>query len=251
MPWSPRAADPMRALSKPKQRVLVIIPARGGSKGIPRKNLAPLAGKPLVAWSIESARASRLVDRVVVSTDDPAIADTARAWGADVVMRPARISGDRAPSEAALLHVLDRLRKREAYEPDLVVFLQATSPAREGGDIDRAIRHFRAERADSLFSCTRVEDHFVWEKAGDTYRSVSYDYRRRKHRQQITPRYLENGSIYIFTPELIRRERNRLGGRIVAYEMPFWKSWQVDAPEDLDLCEHFVRTRLLRRRAIA
>ena len=119
--------------------ILAIIPARGGSKGIPRKNLQPLAGKPLLAYTIEHARATPAVTRVVVSTDDVEIASVAQQYGAEVIWRPAEISGDTATSEAALLHALDHLRDNEGYEPDLVVFLQATSPLRRSDDIQRAV----------------------------------------------------------------------------------------------------------------
>ena len=119
--------------------VLAIIPARGGSKGIPRKNVRPLLGRPLLAHSIEHARQAPSVTRVVVSTDDAEIAAVARRFGAEVVDRPAEISGDAASSESALLHVLDHLRDAEGYEPDLVVFLQATSPLRRPGDVQGAI----------------------------------------------------------------------------------------------------------------
>src|SRR3954467_12096692 len=110
--------------------VLAIIPARGGSKGIPRKNVRPFLGKPLLAHTIEHARLAPSVTRVVVSTDDAEIAAIAGRHGAEVVTRPADISGDVAGSEAALRHVLDHLEAAERYEPDLVVFLQATSPLR-------------------------------------------------------------------------------------------------------------------------
>src|SRR5262249_54197291 len=105
---------------------VAIIPARGGSKGIPRKNLLPVAGRPLMSYVLGEALAARRVSRVVVSTDDPDIGSVARAAGAGVVERPAEISGDTASSEAALTHVLSELEKREAYRPDLLVMLQCT-----------------------------------------------------------------------------------------------------------------------------
>ena len=109
-------------------KTLAIIPARGGSKGIPRKNVRLVAGKPLVAHSIEHARNTPAIQRVIVSTDDQEIADVARQYGAEVVLRPADISGDTATSESALVHVLDTLKEQENYEPDRVVFLQCKPP---------------------------------------------------------------------------------------------------------------------------
>ena len=147
------------------------------------------------------------------------------------------------------VHALDAIEAGGQAKVGLVVFLQATSPVRESVDIDNAVRHFNATGADSLFSCTRIEDYFMWEKSAQEYRSVNYDYRNRKPRQNIQPRYLENGSIYVFTPELLRHEHNRLGGRIEIYEMPFWKSFQVDEANDLGICEYYLRTRLLGEKA--
>lgn len=226
---------------------VAVIPARGGSKGIPRKNILPVAGKPLIAWSIEAARGAKLVDGVYVSTDDVEIAAAARQYGAEVIDRPAELATDVASSEDALLHAMDAIKRTRRV--DLLVFLQATSPVRESVDIDNAIRQLQSTGADSLFSCLAVEDHFMWEKAGDSYRSVNYDYRRRKLRQNIEPRYLENGSIYVLAPELLRKENNRLGGKIGIYEMPFWKSFQVDNLDDLAVCEYYLRTRLLGEKA--
>jgi len=108
--------------------ILALIPARGGSKGIPHKNIRLLNGKPLIAYTIEQAQQTPAITRVVVSTDDAEIAGVAQKYGAEVVWRPAGLSGDTATSESALLHALDHLRDTEGYEPDLVVFLQATSP---------------------------------------------------------------------------------------------------------------------------
>ena len=111
-------------------------------------------------------------------------------------------------------------------------------------DIDNAIRKYFSEKADSLFSCMRLEDYFIWEKTEDNYVSVNYDYHNRKRRQDIKLQYLENGSIYIFKPELIRREHNRLGGKIAIYEMKFWKSFQIDDRDDLDICDYYIRKKL-------
>ncbi|HEY9766444.1 MAG TPA: acylneuraminate cytidylyltransferase family protein, partial [Chroococcales cyanobacterium] len=119
--------------------VLAVIPARGGSKGIPRKNVRLLAGKPLIAHAIEAARGSRSIDRVVVSTDDTEIGRVAERFGAEVVWRPTEISGDTASSEAALLFTLDFLESKEGYRPDILVFLQCTAPLTLAEDIDDTV----------------------------------------------------------------------------------------------------------------
>jgi len=216
--------------------ILCIIPARGGSKRLPGKNLRPLRGRPLLTHSVEHARRARHVDRTVVSTDNDALADVARASGAEVVRRPSEIAGDTATSEAALLHVLDTLRERERYEPELVVFLQCTSPVRTPEDVDGAIEALRKEAADSLFSATESR-WLLWRREHDELTSLNYDYRRRQRDQDHPDEYRENGSIYVFKPWVLRQFANRLGGRMSMYPMNYWSSFQVDAPEDLELVE--------------
>src|SRR5688500_14209526 len=143
------------------RHVIAIIPARGGSKRIPRKNLLPFAGKPLVVHSIEDALGARLVHRTIVSTDDVEIAAVSREAGAEVIDRPAALAGDTATSESALMHVLDVIQQRGEREPDLVVFLQCTSPEREPADIDAAIALLEKAGADSLLSATRSR-RYLW-----------------------------------------------------------------------------------------
>ena len=222
--------------------ILAIIPARGGSKGIPRKNLRELAGRPLIAHTIEQALAARRVGRVIVTTDDDEIAAVSQNLGAEVVRRPPEISGDTASSESALLHVLDHLRDSEGYEPALVVFLQATSPIRRPGDIDSAIGALLEAEADSLFSACTMHG-FVWRKAEDELRSVSYDFHNRQRRQEIGRDLLENGSIYVFKPHILRETGNRLGGRIAVFEMDPLDSFQIDEPGDLALIERILAQR--------
>jgi YrbI family 3-deoxy-D-manno-octulosonate 8-phosphate phosphatase len=221
---------------------VAIIPARGGSKGIPRKNICPIAGKPLLAYTIEHAKATAAIDRVVVSTDAPEIADVATRYGAEVVWRPTEISGDSAASELALLHALDELARRDAYRPDLVVMLQATSPIRRPHDVQRAIDTLQAEGADSLFSACTLHG-FVWRRNGGGLTSVSYDYTARRMRQDTPEDLLENGSIYVTRHELLRATGNRLGGRIAVYRMDPLDSLQVDEPEDLVSIERLLRWR--------
>jgi N-acylneuraminate cytidylyltransferase len=218
-------------------RTVAIIPARGGSKGIPRKNLRVLAGKPLVAHSIDQARQTPAIERVVVSTDDREIGEVAVRYGAEVVWRPAELSGDTASSESALLHALDHLRDRDGYEPELVVFLQPTSPLRRRDDIGRAVQTLLDEGADSLFSARHVEG-FLWRLSEEGVVPVNYDPTRRPRRQDLVETYLEeNGSIYVFRPWVLRTHGSRLGGKIAVHLMDALDSFQVDALSDLELME--------------
>lgn len=223
--------------------ILAIIPARGGSKGIPKKNIKPILGKPLLAYSIEQAWATLAISRVIVSTDSTDIADVAKQYKAEVVLRPAEISGDKASSESALLHVLDHLRETEQYEPDLVVFLQATSPMRQPDDIQNAIETLQRENADSLPSVAPFHG-FLWRRTTEGVQSFSYDYQNRQMRQEAPEDFVENGSIYIFKPEILRKTNNRLGGKIAVYPMRPIDSFQIDEPDDLDLIETLMKREL-------
>lgn len=230
-----------------KRRIIAVIPARGDSKEIPKKNIISFVGRPLIAWSIRHARESKLVDEVYVSTDDKKIAEISHQYGARVIMRPPELATERSSSEDALLHALDFIENSLGKKVDIVVFLQATSPLREKSDIDRAIKKFISEKADSLFSCSKVRDCFIWERKGDGFASVTYNYRKRKPRQLIASKFLENGSFYIFKPCTLRKMHNRLGGKIAVFEMPSWKSFQIDNWEDLIICAYFMKEKILRR----
>jgi N-acylneuraminate cytidylyltransferase len=220
---------------------ICIIPARGGSKGVPGKNIRPLAGKPLLAYSVEQALATPDIERVFVSTNSHDIAAVARDYGAEIIWRPAEISGDTASSESALLHALDQLREKESLRPDLIVFLQATSPLRRDGEIQEAIDTLRREEADSLLSVGPMHG-FVWRNAEDGVEALNYDYRHRPRRQDAPEDLIENGSIYVFKPWVLREEGNRLGGKIALHRMRSLESFQIDDPEDFELMELILRS---------
>lgn len=222
-----------------------IIPARGGSKGFPGKNIALLGGKPLLAWSVDAARESESVDRVIVATDDREIANVARDHGAQVHWRSDESATDEAPSEQVLLeviceHVLDLC--------PVIVFLQPTSPLRPAGLIDDAIDRMIERKADSLFTCRHVEG-YTWRSAGD---EVMPNYLRRLPRQfRESSTYEENGSLYLFRPWVILQTGSRLGGKIAHYQMDPLDSFQVDEEADLRLMESILEVRHDRRSAAA
>jgi CMP-N,N'-diacetyllegionaminic acid synthase len=202
-----------------RKRTLAVIAARGGSKGIPHKNLIDLCGKPLIAWTVLQAAAAHGVDVVAVSSDSDAILSAAEAAG----------------SEAAWLHALEHVDgKLGPFER--IVALQATSPIREASDIDTALDAFERQKLDSLLSVCEVEDYFNWRIGKDGPEPINYDYHDRRMRQQIEKRYLENGSFYVFIPSLLRKTKNRLGGRIGMHVMERHKMFQIDRPEDIRLC---------------
>ena len=222
-----------------KKKIVGIIPARAGSKGIKDKNIIEFCGKPLIAWSIEQALKSKWVDEVYVSTDGERIADISREYGAKVIWRPEELASDTASSEMAINHAIDWIERERKI--DAVVFLQATSPIRLVEDIDNAIQIFEEEELDSLFSMTILEDYCIWKKEQNQLVSWTYDYQNRGRRQEREELYLENGSIYIFKPQIFRNCKNRLGGKIGMYQMPFERSYEIDSIQDIDICKVFMQ----------
>ncbi len=212
-------------------KTVAIIPARGGSKGIPRKNVYPFNGKPLICWNIEAALQAELVDQVVVSTDDAEITEVARAAGATVIMRPDDISTDIASSEDALIHALKSLDA----QPELTVFLQCTSPLTQGKDIDNCIQKLLDSNADSAFTAT--ESHrFLWKNSGDSM-GVNHDGAERKRRQDLEKEYAENGAVYAMRTAGFLQSRHRFFGKTVISEMPSTRTWEIDSLEDIHVAE--------------
>ena len=228
-----------------KQHVVAIIPARGGSVGIPKKNLMPLCGKPLVGWTIDHALDTKEIDEVYVSTDDDGIANYAVSRGVQVIRRPAGISGGDANSESAIQHALTNIKANSNSDPDIVVFLQATSPLRKNDDIGAAIDLFRNAKADSLFSSSVAADLTIWNKNDVGWESINFDYKNRKTRQTAPTQFVENGSIYIFRPELLTQTCNRLGGKIESYVMAPWQVHEIDVEEDVELIEYYMEKHII------
>jgi len=180
--------------------IISIIPARGGSKSIPGKNIYPVSGKPLIGWTIEQSVKCKLISKTFVTTDDDEIAEVSSRFGATIIKRPDSISGDLASSESALAHAIGVIRSEHNIDPDLVVFLQATSPLRKPDDINNCIQKMLDDNCDSLFSGCRLEDFLIWENDGKEWNSFNYNYKDRGLRQQRKPQYVENGFIYVFKP---------------------------------------------------
>lgn len=211
---------------------VALIPARGGSKGIPRKNLVALGGRPLLVHSIAHARATEGIDRVFVSTDDDEIADVAISAGAQVIRRPAELAGDTASTESAIEHALASWRD-EGLVPDRVVLLQATSPFRSPGQLDAALRQFDREGCDSMLSVVRFCG-FVWRDGEHGAAPCTYEPGARPRRQDIRGVTLETGSFYVFTRAIFEATGARLGGRIATFEVPEADAIDIDEPADLE-----------------
>jgi N-acylneuraminate cytidylyltransferase len=227
---------------------LAIIPARGGSKGIPRKNILPLLGKPLIAYNIEQARQARLVNRVIVSTDDPEIAAISRQYGAEVVWRPAEISGDTASSESALLHALEHLQQAEGYQPDLLAFLQCTSPLTLAEDIDGTIQALIDARADTALAVIPFH-YFVWKTEAGDASGINHNKAVRPLRQEREPQYLETGAVYVMRVRGFLEARHRFFGKTALYEMPPERRLEIDDPVDFQVAETLLRARIIQEKA--
>lgn len=216
-------------------RIVAIIPARGGSKGVPRKNMRRVGGVPLVARAIAAARATASVDRVIVSTDDQEIAAVAEEWGANVTIRPAELANDEASSESVLLHALDVL-DQEGSAPDILVFLQATSPFIDPRDIDIAIDLVIANEYDCVFSATETFG-FLWAADAGSARGVNHDPRVRPRRQDREPHYLETGAFYVMDAAGFRASRHRFFGRVGLVEVAERTAIEIDSEEQLGLAQ--------------
>jgi len=217
-------------------RVDAVILARGGSKGIPKKNIIDFLGKPLLAWTIEQCIGAKSISNIWVSSDDQQILDVAREYGTKLIRRPDNISGDGADSESGWLHAVECI-EQQSVKIDAVLAPQVTSPIRESIDIDLAIEKFRVESLDSLFSASIVDDLYFWEKSDDgVMGSINYDYKKRKRRQDFPQQIIENGSFYLFKPDVLKSENNRLGGKIGCFEMEFWKMFEIDEINDMRIC---------------
>jgi N-acylneuraminate cytidylyltransferase len=221
--------------------ILAIIPARGGSKGVPRKNVLPLAGKPLLAYNVGAAKGSRFINRVVVTTDDAEIGAVAQEFGAEVVWRPAEISGDMASSESALLHTLDHLRETENYEADILVFLQCTSPLTIPEDIDGTIQALLDGNADTALAVIPFH-YFLWRptESGDA-EGINHHKSVRPLRQEREPQYLETGAVYVMRVPGFVEAKHRFFGTTAMYEMPAARRLEIDEPVDFQVAEILIR----------
>ncbi|MGY8994315.1 MAG: acylneuraminate cytidylyltransferase family protein [Rhodospirillales bacterium] len=229
-------------------RILAVIPARGGSKGIPRKNLYPVVGKPLIDWTLEAAAAASELERTIVSTDDEEMAAHCRAQGADVpFLRPTALAADETPTLPVLQHALSWLDEHEKYAPDALMVLQPTSPLRTAAHIDEAIGLFRSDpAADSLVSCVRVPHHFhprsVMQMGGEGYLGPYLEGAQPLRRQNKEAVFARNGAaIYISRTDVL--EHSIFGVRMLCYLMAEEDSLDIDTFEDMAAAEKVLRLR--------
>ena len=212
-----------------------IIPARGGSRGLPGKNVARIGGVPLVARAVRAALGARLIGRVVVTTDDDAIADAARSAGAEVVVRPAELAGSEASSESALLHaieVLDFPSHGAPQQGSITVFIQATSPFIDPADLDAAVARVEAGERDVVFAAAPTHV-FLWREVGGRAVGVNHEMSHRPRRQDREPEYAETGAFYVFRTEGFVQARHRFFGRVGIQPVHPDHAIEIDDADDL------------------
>jgi N-acylneuraminate cytidylyltransferase/CMP-N,N'-diacetyllegionaminic acid synthase len=214
------------------KKILALIPARGGSKGLPRKNIKPLLGKPLIAWTIEQAKESKYIDRIVVSTDDKKIAEIAKKYGAEVpFMRPMELATDEAKGIDVVLHAIQFFKK--LYENDFIlVYLQPTSPLRTSQDIDNALEQlFSNPKAKAIVSVCECEHHPLWSNTLPEDKCMKNFIRKEilnKNRQELPKYYRLNGAIYLGFSSYIENQGSFFGENTYAYIMPVERSIDID-----------------------
>jgi CMP-N,N'-diacetyllegionaminic acid synthase len=230
--------------------VLALVPARRGSKGLPLKNIRTLEGKPLLVWPIETARQSRYVDHVVISTDDPEFAEIARVAGAEVpFLRPAALASDESPSIEFILHALDALTTA-GRNYDYLVLLEPTSPLTEFSDVDSALEMLvaREQDADSIVGVSSLtSNHPAFAvritKAGSIQPYAKNDFGSLPRRQELEPLYSLDGSLYISNTNALIRERTFYHRRTLPYVTPRWKSLEIDDLLDFICIEAILKHR--------
>ena len=217
----------------PESKVIAIIPARGGSKGIPGKNLQKIGGRTLLQRAIESATASKLIDVVYVSTDDLEIEAEAKRCGAQVINRPTDLATDTSSSESALLHALKELESA-GVRPDLLVFIQATSPFIDPADLDKAVTRVMNGEGDVCFSAFETFG-FLWSSSSDGARGVNHDHTFRPRRQDREPHFQETGAFYVMKAAGFIEAGFRFFGKVLIQEVLEGSAIEIDSQEQLEI----------------
>ena len=222
-------------------KILAIIPARGNSTRVKNKNIKSIAGKPLIAWTIESALRSKFINEVYVSSDSKKILAISKKFNAQTIVRRKKLSGSIIMPDAAIKHAYLKIRKKFDY----IVMLQATSPLRVSKQIDAAIKHIIKKKGDSLLSVFKSHS-FLWKRNKNSFLPINYKINKRP-RSQDTEFYRENGAIYITKPKILIKKNNRLGGKILIYKMNKIDSTDIDNLEDFKVTENILKTKVKNR----
>lgn len=220
---------------------LAFIPVRGGSKSIPLKNIKPFCGKPLVYWNVAALQNASSIDKIIVATDSPIIKETVSSFGFDKVIvynRKAENACDTASTESVMLEYIEAAKLSNA---DVFMLVQATSPLTETSHFEEGMQLYNKGNFDSIISCVRNK-RFFWNDDGT---SKNYDYRARPRRQEFDGMFMENGAFYINTVANIKKDKNRLSGKIGIYEMPEYTATEIDEPDDWVILENLMQRHVL------
>jgi CMP-N,N'-diacetyllegionaminic acid synthase len=225
------------------QDIIAIIPARGGSKSLPWKNLKPLHNKPLIYYSILEARKSKFLSRIFVSTENGEIAQVAGSYGAEIISRPLKLARDDTPMISVCQHALDYLKHVEHISLNILVILQPTSPLRTALDIDEAVEKFLNTDCDSVVSVCEVEcpPHWMYTLEGDKLRPVVKCGDKISRRQDAPKTYRLNGAVYVTNDHLIIKQNRLLGEDTRAYIMPPERSVDIDSEFDFKIAETLLK----------
>lgn len=232
-------------------KILGVITARGGSKGLPGKNIKPLFGKPLIAYTIEAAQKSGVLDRLILSTDDPAIVEVAKRYGCEVpFLRPAELATDTASHLDVMRHAIGWLKEHEGYAPDYAMILQPTSPMRQAKHIKECVELILKTGADSVFSVTKLPEEYSQYKAMlldesgflrlTTGESI---YKRVARRQEVVPNYYSAGLVYLFRTGLLfdKKNPNFYGEKVAPYIVEEKYAVDINTPADWSKAEEIMR----------
>ena len=221
--------------------IVAVIPARGGSKGIPLKNLQPVQDKPLIVHTIEHAQSSQLINRVVVNTDHSEIASVAKNCGAEVLSRPKEMGSDTSEVDPLLMWTVNKIEEIDSARVDIIVLLYPTAPLRRVSAIDEAINMVVSEGFDSVLSLYRDET-YLWRVNDGVVEPTNYIPAERAPRQlEGWNQWAENKALYVMKRDLLMESGCRLGGRIGYVEMSKGESIDIDEPDDLDLCRQIMK----------
>jgi N-acylneuraminate cytidylyltransferase len=218
-------------------KTIAFVPARGGSKSIPKKNIKLLSGKPLVYWVMSALQKTPEVDEIILATDSDEIENTVLIFGfskTKIYRRSSENAGDTSTTESVML---EYIRQSSLDEDDIFILVQATSPLTESKHFSEALQLYNKEKYDSMLTCIR-NYKFFWNDDGT---SKNYDYHNRPRRQDFEGQLMENGAFYISTVGNIRKNKNRLCGKIGIYEMPEHTAIELDEPSDWIVVEQLIK----------
>ena len=229
------------------KKIIAVIPARGGSKGIPKKNITLLNKKPLIAYSIDTAFKSKYIQRVIVSTDDKEIAKIAEKNGAEIINRPKELAQDKTPDLPVFQHIIKTLKENEKYKPEIIINLRPTCPLRSVEDIDKSVKKILDTNCDSVRTITKAKHHPYWmgKLINDKLKPFIDDIDVQKYyqRQLLPDAYIINGGVDVMKAEIIEKEKSLYGKDIRAVFMPEERSIDIDTNLDIYIAETILKRR--------